>query len=552
MSTRFQDYNPQTPITAEWLNAVDDLLLRAEQSVSSVAALRQVSKLTSGPSIETLGYYVPGDSGGGNYYLDLADVTSPDNGGTVIVASDGGRWKLDYKLSVRVRQFGAKGDGVTIDTAAVLNANQALPLGGQIYFDPGTYIIDTDACLTVGVPGITVKGEPNVSIIKARDGANLSNLIGVLTAGTGCTVVDLVLDGNRANSGLSNAVSYGINATASHFRCENVDVRECTRIGAFIGSGSAIPRDMKFINSRFYNNGGLIDNTGIGVGIYGGGTFLPDNVVIDLCTFENNFNTVAGFPGDSTGINITARNVTVVNSTFKNNHNVQGGQLALTSDGSTGAPDGNFIVIGNRILHDITVAGENTTAIEIEGRKAIVSNNFCQSLNGDGVRLETSGGDSIVGGNEVDCTATGVNLIQVGGAGPRKVLAKGNHIFAASIAFSSQGNPGGVQVVDNYIDASIPTPFAGLANMELVRGNFGFQPGVTLSIPAGGPSPYEFPKLNYDAFYVLVTANGLVSHNVYGVNVSISLGVPIPVKAGQTFSVFYAGAAPVYSICPQQ
>jgi len=35
MSTRFRDYDPSTPITAEWLNSVDDLLLASKAGTTA-------------------------------------------------------------------------------------------------------------------------------------------------------------------------------------------------------------------------------------------------------------------------------------------------------------------------------------------------------------------------------------------------------------------------------------------------------------------------------------------------------------------------------------
>lgn len=451
---------------------------------------------------------------------------------------------------VSVADFGAVGDGVTVSTAAILAAKNSLSAGGLLYFGRGTFIIDTDACLTLSVAGLTIRGEGPATIIKAKDGANLSNI--VAATAVGCSVENLVLDGNRSGNGTAElSASYGINCVAGRFTARSVEIRECNRIGAFIGSGSATPSDIKFIDCWFHDTGGSTTNAGLGVGIFGGGSFPADGVVIDRCRFENHYNRFAGFPGDSTAFNIIAKNVTVTNCYIKNNHNVGGGQIALTSDGSTGLPDGNFIVKGNQILHDVAVAGENTTAIEIEGRKAIVTGNICQSLNGDGVRFETSSGDAVISDNVITCTANGVNLIQTGGLGPRKTLIHDNQILSAATGISSQGNPGGVAAYDNYLDPGIATKIAGAANFAVLRGNANYDPGIQTGLVAGA-SPYIFPVLNYDAFYSCTTTNGIFSANVNGVNVSFSQYVPIPVKAGQQFSVSWAASAPVYAICAQQ
>lgn len=98
---------------------------RGVQIVGSIAALRGLDKTATGKNAFVTGYYAPGDGGGGPYYLDLADITSTDNGGTVIVATDGGRWKLAHAGSVDVKQFGAKNDdaaGSGTDSFAAIQA----------------------------------------------------------------------------------------------------------------------------------------------------------------------------------------------------------------------------------------------------------------------------------------------------------------------------------------------------------------------------------------------------------------------------------------------
>jgi hypothetical protein len=105
--------------------------------VTSVAAIRSTSKAKA-TSLMVAGYYKSGDGGGGLYQLDSSDTTSADNGGTIIVASDGGRWKLQLTGPVSVKQFGAKGDGVANDSAAI-SATDSAPDVIAYYFPPGTY-----------------------------------------------------------------------------------------------------------------------------------------------------------------------------------------------------------------------------------------------------------------------------------------------------------------------------------------------------------------------------------------------------------------------------
>lgn len=114
----------------------------------SVASLRTYTALTR-QSARTLGYYAKGDGGHATYYADSSDTTSVDNGGTVIVGSDGTRWKLVGFETLNARQFGAKGDGTTSDVAAFTRINNANPAG--ITLTPGVYLIDSSFTLNVPV-----------------------------------------------------------------------------------------------------------------------------------------------------------------------------------------------------------------------------------------------------------------------------------------------------------------------------------------------------------------------------------------------------------------
>lgn len=154
---------PPGPDTAQFVldlaNTVDltkgvSLVGASARYVASIAALRALPK-TSIPRAVVLGYYAPRDGGGGTYVYDSTDTTTADNGGTVIVATDGGRWKLASTDKISIKQFGAKGDNINDDTAAI---NSAIANCVQLRAPIGTYRITAPINLMPG-GGIVGEGE---------------------------------------------------------------------------------------------------------------------------------------------------------------------------------------------------------------------------------------------------------------------------------------------------------------------------------------------------------------------------------------------------------
>ena len=132
-------------------------------SVATVAAMKALSGTNLTGYVQVAGYFTAGDGGGGLFRWVVADATA-DNGGTVITpTAGGGRFRRIHDGMVSVKWFGAVGDGVTNDTAAI---QAAINSGARrIYFPAGTYLVTT-----VRLPHSTVYYSPDTGLEIFGDG----------------------------------------------------------------------------------------------------------------------------------------------------------------------------------------------------------------------------------------------------------------------------------------------------------------------------------------------------------------------------------------------
>lgn len=86
---------------------------------SSIAALKGATAPEDGTKVVVGGYAANGDGGGGVFFYDEAS-SADDDGGTIIAPTEGsGRWKRIYSGTLSPEWFGASGDGLADDSAAV-------------------------------------------------------------------------------------------------------------------------------------------------------------------------------------------------------------------------------------------------------------------------------------------------------------------------------------------------------------------------------------------------------------------------------------------------
>ena len=158
----------------------------ATQTFANVAAMVASTSLNVGETVRTLGYFSPG-GGGANYYSIVAAGTGTEDFGKYIDLNT--HQALGFFIDgLSIKMFGAKGDGVTDDSAAIKAAIQAsiniasvtlgtdVRGGAAVDCPEGTYLIGDNtfgAYTETNVKTLHFKGAGvnNTTFVLTEDGA---------------------------------------------------------------------------------------------------------------------------------------------------------------------------------------------------------------------------------------------------------------------------------------------------------------------------------------------------------------------------------------------
>ncbi|QGR60432.1 hypothetical protein FOC27_09455 [Burkholderia multivorans] len=379
------------------------------RTVDSIAALRQLDK-SRYDRVIVVGYYAPGDGGGGIYVHDATDNSSDDNGGTIIKAADGGRWKLSQTSPVSVRQFGAKGDGAFNDTAAFKAALSAVD---TLFVPAGRFVITGAIGSKTNSIGQKILGTSGGQSILQISGTNAQ----LQVSGYGWQVRNICFEA----AGIPNAALVTGETSDNHGSVLDSCQFVCDATGTSYFTAAAVLNNVwsSTISNNDFRNAPLGSTTCRGYGLQG-------NYSVNNAVFGNKFQGFdkALYWSDVQGYSHYCEGWLISNNTFVvNNYHLY---LA----------EGLQPTIANNII-DITQSG---FAIYCRADTAHIRGNWINTTDlSSGAILFDTVSRPIVEGNTISKLSAGT--VAIAGTATSYLIVRGNTILGFGLGLSA--NSGG-------------------------------------------------------------------------------------------------------------
>ena len=229
---------------------------------------------------------------------------------------------IDDVAGINVKDYGAVGDGVTIDNDSINEAIQNIGSGGILKFPPGTYLIDADGTGYNGQTnaGIMVKKPMTImlddgAILKAKPTDNTGYAVLSVIDTEKVSIIGGRIEGERhEHTGTSGEWGHGLKIDNSN----NIVVRDLI-IEHCWGDGVVLRTPQE---PNVYDENILFDNVILNGNRRNGISLGPSkNVVLRNCTFSNTSGKMpqAGIDIEPDGVTSPAENITIDGCNFFGN-----------------------------------------------------------------------------------------------------------------------------------------------------------------------------------------------------------------------------------------
>lgn len=325
--------------------------------------------------------------------------------------------------AVGPESFGAVGDGVTDDTAAL---NAAIGSGRPVRLGPRTYRVDGQ--WMIAQPNTVLLGTPGLSVLKR--GAQNGNGAWIAVMAPGFRADGITFD---ANNVAVTQESWGVLVTGA---CTSSDIHRCTftgAVGATLGSGLVLQ------SATFDTNHVLRDCTFANNAAHGLWVQACRGVLVSECRAHDN-----GAYGITIDFNDPAhmqqvRLVQVTgNRCWANQRGIAVGNYNVPNTEppvwGNAQPDAACVLVSGNICHDNVVYG-----IAASGRAILVSGNLLAdngTTAGHGAGLLANVAASRAWGN----TITGTSFYGIDAGGCEDADLSGNHILGHGYAINCGGS----------------------------------------------------------------------------------------------------------------
>lgn len=338
----------------------------------------------------------------------LAAIAAMGPWGTALATATGSTASRDLATRfgeiANVRDFGAAGDGVTVDTAAV---QSAINTGKPVYFPRGTYLCDT---MTMATDGQVVFGDGPLSIILKTGSVNANQFT---VSANSVEFFGLRFNGNATVESGANG-GFAIEIAAAY---TGASIHDCLFSGATAAVGWQC--GVKFNtgcdnsacrNCRFERLWGV--NSGFGYGVLTG---AASRLVISGNIFV--------MTNGSRGRHAVYLSAGCTHSVVANN-TITGSSEAAISIYAQGAQpaNSNIVVVGNVVTGCGNAANSSGSSIGLYGKfnditiaLNVISGSLTHGIALDATGYTVSKDVSIIGNRIIDSGFSGVNIVACNG-----------------------------------------------------------------------------------------------------------------------------------------